>query len=170
MPHSIYALAAALLTATAPLEIRPVADARKLVSEVSHGKPVVLHFWATWCGACREEFPKLRQMLHGFEKSGVSVLLISIDSPKQAAAAQAMLKKFGVADLPSILLDAPSPDPVAAAFEEPKWTGDLPATFVYDAAGKKVQSFLGMVEPKALRKAVHQARKLSAATPAPAQR
>jgi thiol-disulfide isomerase/thioredoxin len=170
------ALSAALLlslgagAAPEPLPIRPAADAGKLVAEAGRGQPVVLHFWATWCAACREEFPRLRRTLESLQARGVSVLLVSIDPPKEAAAARAMLEKYGVADLPAILLDAPAPDPVAAALEEPKWTGDLPATFVYDGAGKKVRAFLGRVGPAALRKAVRAAQKVSGGTPPPAPR
>jgi thiol-disulfide isomerase/thioredoxin len=171
--HRCALLAALFLSlgaGAAPLPVRPAADAGKLVAEASRGQPVVLHFWATWCAACREEFPRLRRTLESLRARGVSVLLVSIDAPKDSAAARAMLEEYGVADLPAIILDAPSPDPVAAALEEPKWTGDLPATFVYDGEGKKVRAFLGRVAPAALRKAVRAAKKVSGATRPPAPR
>ena len=40
------------------------------------GEPLLVHFWATWCGPCRTELPKLVQL--GRER-GVSLLLVSVD-------------------------------------------------------------------------------------------
>jgi len=34
---------------------------RPLKAELSKGKPILLHFWATWCAPCREELPVLTQ-------------------------------------------------------------------------------------------------------------
>jgi len=142
------ALLAALLAA---MPVRPVADAGKLVEA---GKPAVLHFWATWCGACKEEFPRLRRALLALPGRGVSVTLVSIDKPADRAKAEEMLARFKLSALPAVLLDAPDPDPVAAAVGEPKWDGTLPATFVFDARRKLVKSFIGRTGARALGAAV----------------
>jgi thiol-disulfide isomerase/thioredoxin len=140
------ALLAALLLSTA-MPVRPIADAPGLVKELSHGKPVVLHFWATWCDACREEFPRLRPSLLKLRARGVEVALVSIDRPDDREKAEKMLRRFRLAALPALLLDAPDPDPVVKAVGEPKWDGTLPATFVFDAKGKLAHSFIGRTEP-----------------------
>jgi len=140
----------ALLVASMP--VRPVSDAPKLVAELGRGKPVVLHFFASWCGACREEFPRLRPVLlslHG----PVEVVLVTIDRPQDVGKAEEMLKQARLTSLPALLLDAPDPDPVAKAVGEPKWDGTLPATFVYDASGKLVRSFIGRADPAAVKAA-----------------
>jgi thiol-disulfide isomerase/thioredoxin len=142
------ALIAALLAA---MPVRPVADAGKLVEA---GKPAVLHFWATWCGACKEEFPRLRRALLALPGRGVSVTLVSIDKPADRAKAEEMLAHFKLSALPAVLLDAPDPDPVAAAVGEPKWDGTLPATFVFDARGKLLKSFIGRTDARSLEAAV----------------
>jgi thiol-disulfide isomerase/thioredoxin len=141
------ALFAALLLSTAALPVRPIADARKLVAELGHGKPLVLHFWATWCVACRTEFPRLRAGFLALPGRGVEVALVTIDRPDDRAKAEEMLRHFHLATLPALLLDAPSPDPVAQVVGEPKWDGTLPATFVFDAHGKLAHSFIGVTDP-----------------------
>jgi thiol-disulfide isomerase/thioredoxin len=157
------ALLFALLIAALP--VRPVADAAKLPAELGQGKPVLLHFWATWCEACREEFPKLKSTLLALPAQGVAVGLVSIDQPQQAEAAQQMLEKFGLAKLPSVLLDAPSPEPVAAAVGEPKWDGALPATFLFDARGKLVKSYLGQAPIGDLKRRLRKLRATSGTKP-----
>jgi thiol-disulfide isomerase/thioredoxin len=147
------AIIAALLFA-APLQVRPIADAPKLVAELGQGKPLVLHFFASWCGACRLEFPKLRRGLLKLPKQGVGVQLVAIDRPEDERAAAKMLSDYKLTELPAFLLDAPEPDPVAKAVGDAKWDGALPATFVYDGSGKLVKSFRGIAKPAALEKAV----------------
>ena len=149
------ALLAALLTA-ATLPVLPASDASKLVADVAGkpARPVVLHFWATWCEACRDEFPSIRRELLRLPGRGVGVLLVSIDRPDHRAQARRMLREYKLLSLPAVLLDAPEPDPVARAIGEPTWDGTLPATFVFDGNGKLSKSFVGRADPAALAAAV----------------
>ena len=149
------ALLAALLTA-ATLPVLPASDASKLVADVAGkpARPVVLHFWATWCEACRDEFPSIRRELLALPGRGVGVLLVSIDRPDHRAQARRMLREYKLLSLPAVLLDAPEPDPVARAIGEPTWDGTLPATFVFDGNGKLSKSFVGRANPAALAAAV----------------
>jgi thiol-disulfide isomerase/thioredoxin len=143
----------ALLLA-APLPVRPIADAPTLVSELGQGRPLVLHFFASWCGACHDEFPRLRASLLKLPSRGMKVALVSIDRPEDERAAFKMLSDYGLTNLPAVLLDAPEPEPVAKAVGDAKWDGTLPATFVFDASGKLVKSFRGQAKPAALEAAV----------------
>jgi thiol-disulfide isomerase/thioredoxin len=147
-------LVLALLLAVMP--IRPVAEAPRLVSELGAGRPLVLHFWATWCTSCKEEFPRLRPALLALRKRGTSVALVAIDKPADRAKAEKMLSHFGLSSLPAVLLDAPDPEPVAKSVGDPRWDGTLPATFVFDAQGKLVHSFIGRTNPRDLERAALQ--------------
>jgi thiol-disulfide isomerase/thioredoxin len=51
-------------------------DGRTVTLRSLIGKPLLVHFWATWCGPCRTELPKLVQL---GRELGVRVLLVSVD-------------------------------------------------------------------------------------------
>lgn len=44
------------------------------------GRVIVLNFWATWCGPCRQELPTLSSMHVAMEKDGIIVMAVALDS------------------------------------------------------------------------------------------
>lgn len=44
------------------------------------GKVVLIDFWATWCGPCREALPNIRNIAHRFQGQPLVVLSVSLDS------------------------------------------------------------------------------------------
>jgi len=55
-------------------------DGRTLTLESLTGKVVLIDFWATWCGPCREALPHIRQIAKKFDGQPFVVLSISLDS------------------------------------------------------------------------------------------
>jgi thiol-disulfide isomerase/thioredoxin len=46
------------------------------------GQVVVVNFWATWCGPCQEELPRLAKIAESYRGKPVRFVLVSIDEPK----------------------------------------------------------------------------------------
>ena len=51
------------------------------------GQVVMINFWATWCGPCRQEMPLLQQLHAKFEPLGFTMLGVNVE-PDSAAAVQ----------------------------------------------------------------------------------
>lgn len=43
------------------------------------GHPIVLHFWATWCGPCLNELPELLKLTAKLRGEGYSVVTVAVD-------------------------------------------------------------------------------------------
>ena len=53
-------------------------------SEISKGKPVLVNFWATWCGPCIAETPDIVKINDEFKSKGALVIGISTDRDEDA--------------------------------------------------------------------------------------
>ena len=51
----------------------------KITLSSFEGKPVLLNFWATWCGYCRRERPHLNALHNLYKDKGLIVLSVSTD-------------------------------------------------------------------------------------------
>jgi len=124
---------------------------QKLVD--SHkGKIVVYDFWATWCAPCRAELPQLALLQDKLRARGVEIVTISADDQEHKAAAEKFIQMFRV-DGPGYRKQADDDDRFINAID-PKWSGALPALFLYDRAGHKVRSFIGETDMAALERAI----------------
>lgn len=85
--------------------------------------PTIVHFWATWCGPCREELPELLTLAED-ERLGVSILAISVDETWE------VVDHFFGGRAPRSVMRAPR-DEVRATFGVERF----PESFLVDAHG-----------------------------------
>jgi thiol-disulfide isomerase/thioredoxin len=90
------------------------------------GKVVLVDFWASWCGPCRESMPVLEKLSKSYKEQGFVVLGVNIDNDAEAA------RKF-LKDLPvsfQVVNDAQKQ--VAKAYAPPT----MPSSYLIDRQGK----------------------------------
>lgn len=150
--EAILTLAApAVLAAGGRMEAYDETVHRKVLS-AHRGKVVLLDFWATWCSPCRAEMPHLVKLDTKLRSRGFHLITISADEPEQEQDAIAFLKKNRVT--PPFYLRKVDNDDKFIGFVDAKWSGALPAMFLYDKAGRKARSFIGETDMKTLEPAI----------------
>ena len=106
-----------------------------------NGRPLLINFWATWCGPCREEFPDLVKI--GTDHEGkIDLITISLDELSEI---EGEVPKF-LAEMgsmsPAYLLKTQDAD-AAIALVSKEWRGALPFTILYNSEGETIYSIQG---------------------------
>jgi thiol-disulfide isomerase/thioredoxin len=73
------------MTASAPAAVFDLKslDGASVGSQELAGKVVLLNFWATWCGPCKEEMPSLARLQSQFDPGQVRVVTVTADMHPQ---------------------------------------------------------------------------------------
>jgi len=99
------------------------------------GKAVVLNFWASWCGPCKDETPLLQK---GWQRwQGKDVVFVGIDAKDFRGDARAFVERFGVT-YPNVYDGKGS---MVGRYGVPAF----PETFFIDRSGKVVYRIAGPV-------------------------
>ena len=102
------------------------ADGRNVRLDELRGQVVLVNFWATWCGPCREEMPRLDTLYQKYHKSGFVLLGVNVDDDPRTALATAA--KLNVSF--PVLLDTDKK--VSKLYD----LNTMPSTVVIDRDGK----------------------------------
>jgi thiol-disulfide isomerase/thioredoxin len=140
--------------ATAPVSFADVAGIQAELSR-HRGHPVVLNFWATWCGPCVEELPDLALLARDFDGKGPDFIGVSLDGWVFGSDSEAeekvrgALKESGVAYVN--LIYRGDQDTLLEGFKLP---GPIPYSVLYDRDGREVKTWAGRVRPGELREEI----------------
>lgn len=112
--------------------LRDTAGNRVTLSQLK-GKVVLLDFWATWCGPCRQSMPSVQKLHEEYASKGLQVLGVNVDEDPSSVAAFA--GKMGIT-YPVLLAGGTGVD------SEYGVTG-IPAFLLLDKEGRAADSWVG---------------------------
>jgi peroxiredoxin len=123
--------AAAALATVAPQASAPdftlrTADGHNLRLHEQRGQVVLVNFWASWCGPCKQEMPHLNRLYDKYRASGFVLLGVNVDDDPRAASGTAA--RLGLRF--PVLLDAEKT--VSRLYD----LGSMPATVLIDRDGR----------------------------------
>jgi thioredoxin 1 len=87
--------------------VQEVTDATFDTDVLQSTKPVIVDFWAEWCGPCRMVAPEIEK-LAGKYAGNVEVRKLDVDANPQTA------MKYGIMSIPTVAIFAPGEAPRAA--------------------------------------------------------
>lgn len=67
------------LSGPAPQFTAKTLDGKSVSLRELKGKVVMINFWASWCGPCRQEMPLLEEIYNDYKKAGFILLGVNLD-------------------------------------------------------------------------------------------
>ena len=135
-------------------EGKPVAEQVRVITAAElgreikghKGRPLILHFWATWCVPCLTELPFLARAAQDLRRRGVDFLPISLDSPtpKSAQHVSTLLAQRVKDPQWSPILKVTDVDAFMNSID-PDWEGAIPIFFVFDSDTRLRRTHLGNI-------------------------
>ncbi|MDR0274827.1 MAG: TlpA family protein disulfide reductase [Burkholderiaceae bacterium] len=117
------------------------------------GQPLIVNFWARWCGPCRVEIPDLVAEQARMKSAGVQVVGVALDDKPDAV--RDFAKAYDI-DYQVLLLKDNGPD-LLKQLGNPQ--AGLPYTLVIDRSGKVVSHKLGAMSRAEMASAMEAASK-----------
>ncbi len=127
--------AKALLGKPAPSFTLVDLDGKKVSLADFKGHPVVLNFWATYCGPCKLEMPWFQDLQNKYKDKGLVVLGLDQDDGMAVKEIAAASRRVGVT-YPILMPD----DAVSKSYQLSDY---IPETFYVDKTGKVIEQTIG---------------------------
>jgi len=114
------------------LEFTALDGVSQIDLESLRGKPVLLTFWASWCGPCREELPELEKLVGELAEEGF--VLVTVNMDQSPAMGMRFLQQHDI-DVPAYRMDQRELSQLGLR--------SVPTNVLLDREGRPVQIFSG---------------------------
>ena len=104
------------------------------------GRPVLLDFWASWCGPCAVEAKVVDRLARRYEKKGLVVMGVNVDDPPE------VIRQYAAQRGLSYPMVVDTNKRASALYGVEK----LPSLVVIDKEGKVLSYLVGMVDEASL--------------------
>lgn len=128
-------------------------DDKPLVFESLKGKPLIVNFWARWCGPCRKEIPDLAEMHAKYKGKGLVIVGIGVEDPANRDSVREFAKAYEM-NYTLVIAGVQPGVELMQAIGNPK--SGLPFTVVIDRHGKIVARKLGAMSKADMEAAIKQ--------------
>ncbi len=128
------------------------ADDLKHLRENASKHMTLVSFWATWCGACIDEFADLEETYLMYQVRDFDLVTVAANMPDEKPGVMKMLEKKHATSR-NLLFASDDTAALQAAFD-PAWQSAVPYTVLLDADGKVLYRNLGSVDILELRRTI----------------
>ena len=142
----------------AEIERKPVqlqtanAEELKILRKNDGGKLLLVNFWATWCGPCRQEMPDFQTIYRMYGHRAFDMVTVSINYPDEKPGVLSVLNRLHATSR-NFILASTDIYTLLAAFDA-DWNAAVPYTMLVRPGGEVVYKRQGTISPLELKRLI----------------